>query len=49
MFTCIPVALGWSIVATFAVIDLIFGIALGKFIVKVVRERREEENELEEA
>ena len=49
MFTCIPVALGWSIVATFAVIDLICGIALGKFIVKVIRERREDEDELEEA
>lgn len=45
MFTCIPASLGWAMVATIAVITLIWGIALGKVIAEAVKERREEDEE----
>ena len=49
MLTCIPTSLGWAMVATVAVVTLICGIEVGKCIAEAIKERREEDEEIDDA
>lgn len=49
MFACIPTSLGWTMVAVLAVIVLVWGIALGKLIAEIIKERREDDEEADHA